>query len=461
MQREITADVRSETEPVLFMDWEARLGQLGLTESQTEAMRRAIVGLLARCKQQRVPVSIAIARQYLQEKGEGTLRVEALRWFVTRGRYHPKPPVPREAGGNSFVDPGQPRPPMEQDLGRAPWERELIRALRRRGLSWRTEQTYRHWAWSLVRWLQPRTLEQLDAEGLRDYLTHLAAERGLSPASQKQALNALAFLWREALRRPTQDFSDFVRARPRQRLPVVLTRTECQVLLDRLEGTTRLIVALLYGAGLRVLEALRLRIQDVDLARGCICVRHGKGDKDRVVMLPRTLAAQLERQLDRLRDLYQRDRAAGLAGVWLPESVAHKCPHAGNEFAWQWLFPSREVSRDPQTGIVRRHHVLERTIQSAVRRAAAAAGIHKRVTPHVLRHSFATHLLEAGTDIRSVQELLGHESVETTQIYLHVMRKPGVGVRSPLDALAAGRGRQTVGGRNDALDSTCAIAITG
>jgi integron integrase len=249
----------------------------------------------------------------------------------------------------------------------------------------------------------------------------------------------LAFLWREALGLGEGDFSDFVRARPKARLPVVLTPEECARMLAAMDGTAHLIASLLYGTGMRVLEALRLRVQEIDLARGRITVRSGKGGKDRMVMLPQSLRDPLARQIALLHELHQQDRSAGLAGVWMPEGLARKYPNAGTEFGWQWIFPSREASRDPQTGIIRRHHVLERTIQASVKRAALTAGLTKRVTPHVLRHSFATHLLENGTDIRSVQELLGHDSVETTQIYTQVMQKPGVGVRSPLDALSNSR----------------------
>lgn len=218
-------------------------------------------------------------------------------------------------------------------------------------------------------------------------------------------------------------------------MPTVLSREECQRLFAQLDGTSRLMAELAYGAGLRLMELLRLRVHHLDLTRNQLVIHGGKGDKDRRTVLPEALRPSLEGQIARLRELYALDRSAGLPGVWLPEGLARKYERAGETWEWQWLFPSRELSTDPVTGIVRRHHVIDTTFQRLVKRAAQRAGINKRVTPHVLRHSFATHLLESGADIRTVQELLGHESVETTQIYTHVMQKPGLGVRSPLDQL--------------------------
>jgi integron integrase len=226
---------------------------------------------------------------------------------------------------------------------------------------------------------------------------------------------------------------DFKRTAPRRRMPTVLSREECTALFAQLDGTWRLMAELMYGSGLRLMELLRLRVQDVDLARHRLVVRAGKGDKDRVTVLPARLVPGLKHHLDRLRALFAADRAAGLPGVWLPEGLARKFGQAGKRWQWQWLWPSRETSRDPRTGIRRRHHLLDSTMQNAIRAAADRAGIDKRVTPHVLRHSFATHLLEGGTDVRTVQELLGHARLETTQIYTHVMQKPGLGIRSPLD----------------------------
>jgi len=240
------------------------------------------------------------------------------------------------------------------------------------------------------------------------------------------------FLVQEALGRKL-DPLEFERASPRRRMPVVLSRAECGRLFAALEGTSRLMAELAYGGGLRLMELLRLRVQELDLERGRLMIRSGKGDKDRVTVLPTRLREPLAAHLDRLRQLHAEDRAAALPGVWLPEGLARKYARAGETWEWQWLFPSRETSLDPTSRTRRRHHVNDTTFQNTIKRAARQAGIDKRVSPHVLRHSFATHLLEAGADIRTVQELLGHESVETTQIYTHVMQKPGLGVRSPLD----------------------------
>jgi integron integrase len=245
-------------------------------------------------------------------------------------------------------------------------------------------------------------------------------------------LNALVFLMQDGLGRKLAPI-EYERARPRRRMPVVLSREECQRLFGSLQGTSRLMAELAYGAGLRLMELLRLRVQDLDLERGRLMIRGGKGDKDRVTVLPTRLRVPLGAHLDRLRELYRADREAKLPGVWLPEGLDRKYQGAGETWEWQWLFPSRETSVDPVSKQRRRHHLIDTTFQNTIKAASRRAEIDKRVTPHVLRHSFATHLLEAGADIRTVQELLGHESVETTQIYTHVMEKPGMGVKSPLD----------------------------
>jgi integron integrase len=229
------------------------------------------------------------------------------------------------------------------------------------------------------------------------------------------------------------EFGDFARARKAVRIPVVLSRTECRQLFAALDGTTRLMAELMYGSGLRLTELIGLRVKDVDLERCQIVVRAGKGDTDRVTMLPESLLPRLYAHRERLRALHEEDRRAAVPGVWLPEGLERKYPTAGQQWEWQWLFPSRQLMTDPRSGIKRRHHILDATFQHAIRIGTRKAHVHKRVTPHVLRHSFATHLLESGTDIRTLQELLGHKDVATTQIYTHVMRKPGLGVKSPLD----------------------------
>lgn len=326
-----------------------------------------------------------------------------------------------------------------EDLGGPEWEQALVLAIRKRGFLWRTERTYRDWGLRFAAFIAPRGMRTAAGPEVAAFLTDLAVKRRCSASTQKQALNALVFLMQEALKIDLGDISHFKRASAPRRVPVVLTREECRRLFERLSDTPRLMSMLAYGAGLRVTELIRLRVQDIDLDRHTVTVRAGKGDKDRVTPLPERLIDPLRNQFERLRVLHRKDIDAGVPGVWIPEGLERKlrgggeAGDAGRQWLWQWVFPSRELVLDPQTGLKRRHHVLDSTIQKAVKAAAEQAGINKRVTPHVLRHSFATHLLEAGTDIRTVQDLLGHEKLETTQIYTHVMQKPGLGVRSPLD----------------------------
>ncbi|MBI5380629.1 MAG: integron integrase [Opitutae bacterium] len=320
------------------------------------------------------------------------------------------------------------------DRGTSRWEQQLIAACRERHFLWRTEETYRMWAQRFAAFLQPRTPPLAEAKDVGAFLSELAVGQRASVSTQKQALNALVFLMQEALKVELGRI-DFQRAYPRERMPVVLSREECQQLFGQLTGNTRLMAELMYGAGLRLMELLRLRVHHLDIARGQLKIYAGKGDKDRITVLPERLIPQLNAHLDRLRIIFAEDRENNLPGVWLPEGLERKFKKAGESWPWQWLFPSRETSFDPVSGTQRRHHVLDGAFQNAIRTAAERAKIDKRVTPHVLRHSFATHLLEGGTDIRTVQELLGHESVETTQIYTHVMQKPGLGVKSPLDGL--------------------------
>lgn len=432
---------RDDGAPVVFAGWMEALESSFADESVRRRMKSEIMAFLGACKRERRPASIGFAREFAggakDPESTYTTRKEALRWFVTKGRYQPDLQILAEAYSKRRCEDNNMPPIAETDLGKTDWEIALVRALRTRGRLWRTEQTYREWAWKFAAWLRPLSPYAAGPEEVREFLSELAVKKRVAPATQKQALNALVFLMREALSKDLGDFSDFVRAASKRRVPVVLSKSECTRIFAEFEGTSRLMAKLMYGSGLRLSELLRLRIQEVDLERGRLTVRAGKGDKDRVTVLPNELVPALREQIERLKDLHAKDRALGLDGVWLPEGLDRKYPNAGKQLGWQWMFPSRQVSVDPQSGIRRRHHVLDGAFQSRVRLAAKRAGIlTKRITPHIFRHSFATHLLEAGVDIRTVQDLLGHDSVETTQIYLHVMQKPGgVGVKSPLDGL--------------------------
>jgi len=314
-----------------------------------------------------------------------------------------------------------------------PWLLRFQACMRLRRYALRTEESYRDWIRRFLSFHEGADPAALSEEEVREYLEYLAVARNVSASTQNQALSALLFLYGTVLERPLGDLKEVVRARRPQRLPVVLSRNEVQRLLDVMEGTLGLIARVLYGTGLRLMEGLRLRVKDLDFDRGQIVVREGKGDKDRVVMLPAALRDPLRTHLARVRVLWESDRAVGLPGVWMPDALDRKYPEAGKEWAWMWVFPAKRLAVDPRTGIQRRHHAHETAVQRAVKAAAGLARIEKKVACHTLRHSFATHLLERGTDLRSVQELLGHNSVETTQIYTHVMRRPGIGVVSPLD----------------------------
>lgn len=437
--------VRNENAPVEFTGWMSALGQTKADEFAQRCMRSAVIAFLGACGRERRPASVAFARSFVAEvtKERGAVRAamvrEALRWFVSLGKYRPDWSV--FAFDCTPTAPDRQRegvpPPASKDMGRVDWEVDLVRTIRTRGLLWRTETTYREWAWRFANKLRPMSPYAAGPDEVRAFLSDLAVKERVAPATQRQALNAIVFLMREALKRDLGDFSDFVHASKRRRMPVVLTKSECARVLDAFEGTSQIMAKLMYGAGLRLTELLRLRVQEVDLARCRLTVRGGKGDKDRMTVLPAALVPELGAHVERLKVLHAQDRAASLPGVWLPEGLGRKYPNAGKEFGWQWMFPSRETSVDPHSGERRRHHILDGAFQAQVRGAARKAGIMtKRITPHVFRHSFATHLLESGADIRTVQDLLGHDSVETTQIYTHVMLKPGgVGVKSPLDGL--------------------------
>lgn len=313
---------------------------------------------------------------------------------------------------------------------------ELRRALRIRRYSPRTEEAYRGWVVRYVVFHGKRHPAELGAKEIQAFLNHLA-DRRVSASTQNQALAAVLFLYAHVLARPIDELGDFVRAKRPERIPVVLTQAEVLLVLEHMPGPTGLMASLLYGSGLRLLECLTLRIKDLDLGRLEIRVRDGKGRRDRVTPLPVRLVPSLRRHLGDVRRRFDAELARGGGWVALPDALARKYPHAGREWTWQWLFPASRSYTDAATGEVRRHHVHETVLQRAVRAAALEAGVTKPVSCHVLRHSFATHLLELGYDIRTIQELLGHRDVSTTMIYTHVLQRGGLGVRSPLDLTAS------------------------
>ncbi len=315
---------------------------------------------------------------------------------------------------------------------------QLHAALRARFYSRRTEKTYWYWTKYFIYFHDKRHPAEMGAEEVTAFLNWLATERKVAAATQNQALNAILFLYKHVLGKNLPWFDGLVRAKRPVRMPVVLTTPEVQRLLAQLEGTKWLIVSVLYGAGLRLQEGLMLRVKDIDFSYRQILVRDGKGGKDRVTMLPESVIQPLHVHLGRVRALHRADIEAGFGEVWLPHALSRKYPRAGYEWGWQFVFPSGNRSADPDTGVIRRHHIYPDTVHRAIKRAAGAARIIKPVSSHTLRHSFATHLLEAGYDIRTVQELLGHSDVSTTMIYTHVLNKGGRGVKSPLDSGGAG-----------------------
>jgi integron integrase len=306
-------------------------------------------------------------------------------------------------------------------------------AIRLRHYSIRTEGVYVDWARRYILFHKKRHPAQMGADEVTAFLSHLASERKVSASTQNQAKAALLFLYREVLQIDLPWLDEVVAAKASRRLPVVLTQSEVRRLLGATSGTTGLVASLLYGTGMRLLGGLRMRVKDVEFERREIVVCEGKGNKDRVTVLPENVILQLQAHLAKVKTLHERDLEAGYGEVYLPDALAIKYPKAAKAWGWQYVFPSPMRSIDPRSGKERRHHLYEASIQRAVREAAKLSEIHKPVTPHVLRHSFATHLLQAGYDIRTVQELLGHKDVATTMIYTHVLNKGGRGVVSPLD----------------------------
>lgn len=310
---------------------------------------------------------------------------------------------------------------------------QVRHAIRLRHYSIRTEEAYVNWARRFILFHNKRHPNEMGQVEVGAFLTHLAVDGRVAASTQNQALNALVFLYREVLGRDLGTVEELVRAKRPPKLPVVLSVSEVGRVLNRLDGVTGLMARLLYGSGLRLMECLRLRVKDVDFEYRQITVRDGKGGKDRVTMLPESLIAPLHAQLERVKALHQADLAAGHGDVYLPSALERKYPHANREWGWQYVFPSAKRSVDPRSGIVRRHHAAESVLQRAVKVAVRASGVHKPANCHTFRHSFATHLLASGSDIRTVQELLGHQDVKTTMIYTHVLQRGAGGVKSPLD----------------------------
>ena len=309
------------------------------------------------------------------------------------------------------------------------------RLMRARHLSRLTEEAYVRWIVRYVRFHGLRHPRTLGAKEMREFLSYLATDRNVAASTQGQALAALLFLYVDVLRDPVPWIEDVVRARYSQHLPVVLTRDEVRLVLSKMKGVSRMVATLLYGSGLRLMEALCLRVKDVDFGLNQILVRDGKGGRDRVTMLPSAARSALESHLARARRLHERDLASGAGRTILPYALARKYPNAASEWAWQWVFPARRIAVDTKTRARYRHHLHQTVVQREMREAVRAAGLSKRATCHTFRHSFATHLLEDGHDIRTVQELLGHRDVSTTMIYTHVLNRGGLGVKSPVDRL--------------------------
>ncbi len=318
----------------------------------------------------------------------------------------------------------------------------MRQALRIRHYSYRTERSYLEWAQRLMDYTSEVKKKDVRAAGIdsgdvKDFLSYLALTKRVSSSTQNQAFNALLFLFRDVLKKELGDMSKTVRAKRGQKLPVVLSPEEVQALFKHVKGLNLLILQLLYGAGLRLLELARLRVKDIDFGQNLIFVRESKGDKDRTTILPQTVKDMLKRHLDEVKKLHDKDLAGGYGEVYLPDALERKYPNASKEWGWQYVFPSSKLSVDPRSGKIRRHHITDKTIQNAVKEAVQKAGIVKHASVHTLRHSFATHLLMNGVNIREIQNLLGHKHVETTMIYTHVLRDVVSVPRSPLDSLYA------------------------
>jgi integron integrase len=340
---------------------------------------------------------------------------------------------PPGKGAILHAEHGAEMPPPWRSMRLLDQLRERIRAMH---YSLRTEQAYVHWCKAFIRFHGLRHPSEMGRSEVETFLTHLAVERGMAASSHRQALSALLFLYGHVLGQQLPWMSEIGRPAPKRRLPVVLSVDEVHLVIGELQGVHQLFARLLYGTGMRIQEALQLRVKDIDFAQHAIYVRDGKGGKDRVVMLPASLRVALREHLKVAHQCWADDVESGHAGVWLPHALPRKYPRAAMSWAWFWVFPQDQLSTDPRSGEIRRQHLYAETMQRAFKKALAKAGVAKPATPHTLRHSFATHLLQSGSDIRTVQELLGHADVATTMIYTHVLKVGVLGTRSPLDTLS-------------------------
>jgi integron integrase len=322
-----------------------------------------------------------------------------------------------------------------KSVGEVAVTEELTKVMRLMHLSALTEHAYRGWVSRFLAFVGTKKPSTIDERDVRAFLSHLAVDRKVAAATQRQAFNALLFLCRHVLNVPVSGLDTVVRAKLGKGLPVVLSVHEVRKVIAHLRGIDRLMAIIIYGAGLRLGECLALRVKDIDFDRGCITIRGGKGNKDRETVLPETVLEVLKRHLGGVKIRFLQDRARNVEGVWIPEALARKYPGAGSEWGWFWVFPSDRLSVDPESGLVRRYHVLPTTLQRAFKLAVAKSGVVKNATVHTLRHSFATHLVERGYDIRTIQELLVHADVSTTMIYTHVATKNKLGVTSPANDL--------------------------
>jgi integron integrase len=311
----------------------------------------------------------------------------------------------------------------------------VTQVLRAKHYSMSTERTYIPWIKRFVLFCENRHPLDVGEPEVEAFLTNLAVEGHVASSTQNQAMNAIVFLYRDVIGRPLARTVNAIRSAKRENIPVVLTKDETVRLLNLMSGTTQLMAKLLYGSGLRVSECIRLRVKDIDFEMKQVTVRAGKGNKDRYTTLSAALIAPLKEHLERVKIFFEKAVAEGHGSVYMPDALDRKYPNAGKEWIWQYVFPAKNTSIDPRSGLERRHHAESSVIEKAIKRAAAVAGINKRVTCHTLRHSFATHLLQSGTDIRTIQDLLGHNDLATTMIYTHVLRQGGHGVKSPLDDL--------------------------